>query len=251
LTINDTRQLQTISDTNAILKSYDIIAVRTINEKIFYSLCLENDVVDIICFDLKDKLPIKLKRGPVTEAIKKGIMFEITYSPAIEDATVRRMVFSNVISIMNSTKSKNILMTSGCEDPFYHRSPHDIISLSTIFGISKENAVKCVSENAIRCIKRANFRKNFKGIISYATADEEKLFLQKKLNCEVKKKVKPNPKPEEEKNQIEIEVLNNAESNSVDQNLDNKNPGNQNLDHLNLDNKTQQNHDDIIVEIKE
>jgi len=40
--------------------------------------------VDIISFDLTEKLPFHLKRGPVTEAIKKGIMFEVTYSQAIE-----------------------------------------------------------------------------------------------------------------------------------------------------------------------
>lgn len=42
------------------------------------------ETVDIISFDLNDKLPFHLKRGPVTEAIKKGIMFEICYSQAVE-----------------------------------------------------------------------------------------------------------------------------------------------------------------------
>jgi RNase P subunit p30. len=34
-------------------------------------------------------MPFKLKRGPVTEAIKKGIMFEICYSQGIEGIILR------------------------------------------------------------------------------------------------------------------------------------------------------------------
>lgn len=32
---------------------------------------------------MNEKLPFMLKRGPVTEAIKKGIMFELCYSSSI------------------------------------------------------------------------------------------------------------------------------------------------------------------------
>lgn len=57
LTVNDTRHITQVSvrrsigkyskflqDSNAIVQSYDIVAVKTTNQKIFYSLCLENDV---------------------------------------------------------------------------------------------------------------------------------------------------------------------------------------------------------------
>lgn len=40
--------------------------------------------MDIITFDLTEKLPYQLKRGQVTEAMKKGIVFELSYSQAIE-----------------------------------------------------------------------------------------------------------------------------------------------------------------------
>jgi len=207
LTINDTKFLQLLTDTNVILKSYDIIAVRTTNQKIFYSLCLENDMVDILCFDLTEKLPFALKRGVVTEAIKKGIMFEISYSQAIEDAKLRRMIFSNAIIIMSSTKNKNIILSSAAEDPFYHRSPQDVVVLSTMLEMSKDAAVKCVSEYPARCIKRAEFRNNFKGTISFATSNEENLFIQKQIIHQSIKKIKPNEKIEEtKKEEIEIET---------------------------------------------
>jgi len=90
---------------------------------------------------LSEKLPFHLKRGPVTEAIKKGIMFEISYSQSIEgpflnnlnligiDMTFRRMIFSNAIQLIRATKGKNIIFSSGTDEAFYHRSPYDVINL--------------------------------------------------------------------------------------------------------------------------
>jgi ribonuclease P/MRP protein subunit RPP1 len=60
-----------------------LIAVRTRNDKIFHSLCVEGYNVDIITFDLSEKMPYFLKRGPITEAIKKGMVFEITYNEMV------------------------------------------------------------------------------------------------------------------------------------------------------------------------
>jgi len=193
LTINDTKYLQYLNETNAILKTYDIVAVKTNKQNIFTTLCSEYYTFDILTFDMTEKVPIQLKRGLVTEAIKKGIMFEINYSQAIEDPSSRRMVFSNAISIMHSTKDKGIIISSGGEDPFFHRSPHDIINLSTVLGISKDQALKTLSENTLRCIKRAESRRNFKGTIGFATVEEEKQFALKQTLAESKKKIKPNP----------------------------------------------------------
>lgn len=190
LTANDPRLLTQISESNAIVQSYDIIAVRTTNQKIFYSLCLENEVVDIITFDLTEKLPFHLKRGPVTEAIKKGIMFEVTYSQAIEDMSVRRMIFSNAIQLIQATKGKNIIFSSGTEEAFYHRSPYDSINLASVLELSKELAYKAVADNPARVIKRSECRKNFKGTISMATAEEEAKFLEKEEALLAKKKLK-------------------------------------------------------------
>ena len=50
-------------------------------------------MVDIICFDLTQKMPFQLKRGPMTEAIKKGIMFEINYSDALEGTFIYQYCF--------------------------------------------------------------------------------------------------------------------------------------------------------------
>jgi RNase P/RNase MRP subunit p30 len=39
------------------------------------------------------------------------------------------MIFSNAIQIVRATKGKNIILSSGAEEAFYHRSPYDAINL--------------------------------------------------------------------------------------------------------------------------
>ena len=43
--------------------------------------------------------------------------------------TTRRLIFSNAIQIVRATKGKNIIISSGTDDAFYHRSPYDVINL--------------------------------------------------------------------------------------------------------------------------
>jgi len=194
---NEMRAVMQLVDSNQILKSYDVVAAKTKDAKVFHALCLENDVVDIITFDLTEKLPYKLKRGQVTEAIKKGIMFELSYSQAIEDMSIRRMVFSNAITIMNATKFKNIIITSKCADNFHHRSPFDVMNIFRVLGMPKDAATKAVGENTVKIIERGKFRKSFKGIVAFATAEDEKEF-QEKHNARLKKDMEEEESKQEE-----------------------------------------------------
>jgi ribonuclease P/MRP protein subunit RPP1 len=82
--------------TNPVFKSYDIVAVQPMTDKVWEKCtkdlgadCMrvaethpELDV-DIITFDLTQRLPVQLKIPKVREAIKRGIYFEINYSAAL------------------------------------------------------------------------------------------------------------------------------------------------------------------------
>ena len=57
-------------------KTAGLVAVQPLNEKIFQLCCQEWDV-DIIYFDLANRLPFYLKAPNVTTAIARGIHFEI------------------------------------------------------------------------------------------------------------------------------------------------------------------------------
>ena len=47
--------------------------------------------------------------------------------------TMRRLVFSNAIQLIRATKGKNIIISSGTDEAFYHRSPYDVINLYITF----------------------------------------------------------------------------------------------------------------------
>jgi len=56
-------------------------------------------------------------------------MFEITYSDIFEDHEIKKIVFSNCIHLISSLKGNNIIINSGTDDYFLHRSPFDISSM--------------------------------------------------------------------------------------------------------------------------
>jgi RNase P/RNase MRP subunit p30 len=74
------------SSSNPIVKSYDILAVVPQNEKTFYQACSSLEV-DIIALDMAKKLPFVLKPTSVSQAVARGVMFEIIYSSAIRGYT--------------------------------------------------------------------------------------------------------------------------------------------------------------------
>ncbi|CAA0835128.1 Polymerase/histidinol phosphatase-like, partial [Striga hermonthica] len=79
---------------NPIIRSYDIVAVRPMNQNAFDQAC-QTAEVDMIAIDFSDKLPFRLKQPMVKAAIKRGVYFEIKYSGLLSDAQTRRQIISN------------------------------------------------------------------------------------------------------------------------------------------------------------
>ncbi|XP_055502547.1 ribonuclease P protein subunit p30 isoform X2 [Leucoraja erinacea] len=94
---------------------YDIIAVEPKTEKLFHVACMTLDI-DLICIQGNSKLPFRITRPPVNGAIARGIYFELTYFPAINDFTLRRYTISNGICLMNVCKGKNVIVSSATEE---------------------------------------------------------------------------------------------------------------------------------------
>ncbi|KAG8387761.1 hypothetical protein BUALT_Bualt02G0054900 [Buddleja alternifolia] len=87
-------QASALNARNPILRSYDIVAVRPMNQNAFDQACQTSEV-DMIAIDFVEKLPFRLKQPMVKAAIKRGVYFEITYSGLIVDAQSRRQMISN------------------------------------------------------------------------------------------------------------------------------------------------------------
>ena len=132
------------------VQAFDILAVRPANEKQFLQCCSTLEV-DIISLDMTVRLPFYIKHPQVNQAIERGVHFEIVYSPAIRDLTLRRYLFSNALQLVQVAKGRNIVVSSEGESEMDFRGPYDVANLSLLFGL-KENQTKDVVSKNIRSV---------------------------------------------------------------------------------------------------
>ena len=126
--INDSKELYQFSNPTPSLKSYDILAIIPKNEKMFELAC--NDInVDIISINFEEKMNFYLKKTLILSAASKNIFFEIIYNGFILDNSKRAIFISNVLMLLEVTKGKNIIISSGTDNFIDHRSPYDIVTM--------------------------------------------------------------------------------------------------------------------------
>ncbi|KAL4335083.1 hypothetical protein GQ457_07G033990 [Hibiscus cannabinus] len=158
--IDTASQSQALNSGNPVLKTYDIVAVRPLNQNAFEHAC-EKSEVDIISIDFSDKLPFRLKLPMVKAAIKRGVYFEITYSDLIVDVHQRRQVISNAKLLLDWTRGKNIIFSSAAPSVCEVRGPNDVANLASFLGLSMERAKAAISKNCRSLLTNALRRKHF------------------------------------------------------------------------------------------
>jgi ribonuclease P/MRP protein subunit RPP1 len=122
--------------------------------------------------------------------VKRNVFFELNYSEALHDQNKRRSFISNAMIIIKMTKGKNIILSSDCDHWLNHRSPYDLIALyqrrdilsyrGATIGLTKDGALKAISENPSKALQRAIYRKAYKGTISQADDNDIRFFEEKK-----------------------------------------------------------------------
>ncbi|XP_017537434.1 ribonuclease P protein subunit p30 [Pygocentrus nattereri] len=145
-------------------KDFDILAVFPKTEKLFHAACMTYDV-DIICIAATEKQPFHCKRSPVNGAIERGVHFEISYTAAIRDSTMKKYTIANAINLMTTCKGKNVIVASGAEAPLEMRGPYDIANLGLVFGLSEGDAKAAVSTNCRSVVLHGETRATALGII--------------------------------------------------------------------------------------
>ncbi|KAM4597593.1 ribonuclease P protein subunit p30 isoform 1-T1 [Polymixia lowei] len=148
----------------AEFRFYDLLAVQPTSEKLFHAVCMMMDV-DIICITVTEKLPFFFKRAPVKGAIERGLAFEISYSAAIRDSTMRRYTLANSACLMERCKGKNVIVSSGTDQPLELRGPYDISNLGLLFGLSEGDSKAAVSSTCRSVLLHAETRRTACGII--------------------------------------------------------------------------------------
>eukprot|EP00741_Cyanophora_paradoxa_P023535 tig00021589_g22737.t1 len=161
---------------NQAVRSYDLVAVRPTSEKAFQLACASADV-DIISLDMSARLPFTLRHQIVSQAIDRGVFFEITTAPALKDATARRYVISNAIALFRATRGKNLVLSSGATLPIDIRGPYDLINLGTVMGMNHEKSKNAISTSCRSAVIHAETRKVHRSMVrvvesSAATVEE-------------------------------------------------------------------------------
>lgn len=157
LTVTLDEMAQTIALRGEDVSTYDLLAVQPTNEKMFHKACTELEI-DIISCNLTTKLPFYFKHHSIKPALERGVQFEICYSPAIRDQSLRKNLFHNAISIVSACKGKNIILSSGAENVMEIRGPHDVANLGNLFGLSEDRAKASVSTNCEAVVMHAYTR---------------------------------------------------------------------------------------------
>ncbi|XP_034427468.1 ribonuclease P protein subunit p30 [Hippoglossus hippoglossus] len=145
-------------------RSFDLLAVQPTTEKLFHAACLLYDV-DIICIIVTEKLPFFFKRAPVSGAVDRGVVFEVSYSAAIRDSTMRRYTIANAVCLMESCKGRNVILSSAAEKALELRGPYDVTNLGLLFGLSDKDSKEAVSSTCRSVLLHAETRKTASGII--------------------------------------------------------------------------------------
>ncbi|KAK2820747.1 hypothetical protein Q5P01_023706 [Channa striata] len=149
---------------SAEYRRFDLLAVHPTTEKLFHSACMLYDV-DIVCISVTEKLPFFFKRAPVNGAVERGVVFELCYSAALRDSTLRRYTIANALSLMETCKGKNVIVSSAAEKALELRGPYDITNLGLLFGLSDADAKEAVSSTCRSVLLHAETRKTASGII--------------------------------------------------------------------------------------
>ncbi|KAK6926876.1 RNase P subunit p30 [Dillenia turbinata] len=192
VTVDSPPQSNALNSANPILKTYDLIAVKPLNQAAFDHACQFAEV-DIIAIDFA-KLPFRMKLPMIKAAIGRGIYFEIVYSPLIMEAE-RRQTISNAKSeffVCNSkvvlslcsvlspamgkgqltwkaviellvdwTRGKNLIISSAAPSVNELRGPNDVANLCFLLGLSIEHAKAALSKNCRALIAHALRKRHY------------------------------------------------------------------------------------------
>ncbi|XP_068114047.1 ribonuclease P protein subunit p30 [Hyperolius riggenbachi] len=160
---SDPSHCNSLRSTSTLVRLYDIVAVYPKTEKLFHTVCTSIDV-DLVCISATEKSAYFIRRPPVNAAIERGTFFELIYTPAIKDSTVRRYSISNALNLMQVCKGKNIVISSGAEKPLDLRGPYDVATLGLLFGLGEGPAKAALSTNCRSVLLHGETRKSAFGI---------------------------------------------------------------------------------------
>ncbi|XP_033227689.1 ribonuclease P protein subunit p30 [Belonocnema kinseyi] len=122
---------------SSLLQRYNIFAVLPKNKNAFQHACSQLNA-DLITLNLKNS-GWKFTRKLYTQAVERGVHFEIKYAEVIQSAT-RKFAIHFAHLFYTFGKSKNVIISSGANDANLIRNPYDIVTLGSVLGLNEVRA---------------------------------------------------------------------------------------------------------------
>ena len=170
LILDNPQQNYGVNMQNEIIKSYDLLAIQPTTDKMLQN-AIQSLNPDIISIDIsQSRLPYQLKHGLARQAIDKGIYFELTYGPALNESN-RRNVISNARMISRVTKGRHTFLSCSSNDHWSIRSPSDAAALAELFGVAKSRGV--VSNIPRECLRKAGMKRMTVGGVAMIVQERE------------------------------------------------------------------------------
>lgn len=158
----------------ALSANYDILAVRPVDERTFQHACNTAEC-DLISLDLTQRLGYHFKFKTVSEAIQRGIRFEVCYGQGLlGESQARRNLISNVTQLIRATRGRGIVFASEAKRAMACRAPWDVINLATVWGLPQDRAHEAVSKEARSVVVSAQLkRSSYRGVVAVVYGGEK------------------------------------------------------------------------------
>lgn len=166
LQISEQKDLYYLTNQTDSMKSYDVLAVKPMNDKML-ELCLNGEInCDIVVINLDEKLNLVSKKHLLLSSAGNNIFFEVEYAAFVSNNESRSNFISNFLLLFDILKGANIIISSGASTFFQHRSPFDLMTIfETLFSIKTNIIKQMLSENAEKVILKSIQRKLYKNTL--------------------------------------------------------------------------------------
>ncbi|XP_034945330.1 ribonuclease P protein subunit p30 [Chelonus insularis] len=167
---SDPAKIYALNQLENFVQTFDLIAVIPVGNDALQYACT-NSIADVITIN-SFCTSVKLNRKLYSQAVEKGIFFEIQYADLISP-TKRKNMMPLVHSFYIYGKSKNVIISSGASHKIFVRNPYDIINLGCILGLNEIQAKACISTHCQNLLTRSEGRKYGKGLFTICPTNEK------------------------------------------------------------------------------
>ncbi|KAI0989617.1 hypothetical protein GJ496_009593 [Pomphorhynchus laevis] len=116
------------------------------------------------------------------QAAKRGIVFEVNYANSIEDSICLQNFISMTSAYCSSLNCQAMILNSGAANALQIRSPHDIISLHSLFNINENQFRKLLIDNPKKVLNLASTIRHTSSGMFYADQENIDLLFDENVN---------------------------------------------------------------------